>query len=377
MNNDHNSESNSEQQKIPEDPDFEDIQQIAAGELTDDTTAGFLMVPYQDTENGERVPTLMSCDEGLINDPRAAYELYTSLAGMVPIGLAQHLEDMNLKGALNAIEYESRTTAGENPADVRHEFGWQVKTPTIYRYLDQQYIDEFFEEGVIQLSSFSEFRQHEDEMREDSNEGVNIVTAEGEEANISAVTATGMNSYVFCGSTIASESLMNDFEVDGYFKITDTQSFGKAIAKSLENRNEIEIVERGIEGFCEYTDGNLIREDAKITLPEEWDLKDGGRYVSKPEDELPEPLKGRRDETAKPEEEIGGTWIDAADDDNISTEDVEDQLNQIIGDRPLFIKDQSYQNQSEYRLLWQVDGEISNTIQIECPEALEYCEKVT
>jgi hypothetical protein len=377
MNDDDDSELNSEQHKIPEDPDFEDMQQIAAGELTDDTTAGFLMVPYQDTENGERVPTLMSCDEGLINDPRAAYELYTSLAGMVPIGLAQNLEDMNLKGALNAIEYESRTTAGENPSDVRHEFGWQVKTPTVYRYLEQEYIDKFFEEGIIQLSSFAQFAEHEDEARNDSDEGVNIMTVEGDDRCIISVGAAGMDAYVFCGSTIASESLMKEFGVDGYFKINDTRSFAKEIAKSLEKSDDIKRVKKGVEGFCEYTDGNRIRKEAEIEIPES--LSDGdydGFRFERSEEEVPEPLKGRRDENTT-QEEPPGDLKNITDDEEISVENIEAQINQAVGHDPLFIKDERFQEQSEYRWLWHIDGEMSSTIQIKCPEALEYCEKVT
>lgn len=377
MNEDDNDDLNPEQEGVPEDYDFSDLQQMAADELTDETTSAFLTIPYQDTEDSERVPTLMSCDEELIDHPRAGYELYTSLAGMLPIGLAQQLENIDLKGAVDAIEFESRTTAGEHPANVRHELNWHVKTPTVYRYLEQEYIDKFFEEGIIQLSSFAQFAEHEDEARKDSDEGVNIMTVEDEDSAIIGVGAAGRDAYVFCGSTIASDELMEEFGVDGYFKINDTRAFAREISKSLEQSDDVKQVKRGVEGFCEYADGNRIQTESEVEIPEE--LKESnykGFSFEKSEEEIPEALKGRRDD-GKSENEKPDHIKDISRDDNISVENIEAQLNQAVGYDPLFVKDKQYQQQSEYRWLWHVDGEMSSTIQIECMGALEYCERVT
>lgn len=330
---------NVEQPELPEDHEFDDILQMAASELTDETTDGFLMVPYQNKEDGERVPVLLSCNEELVDNSKQAYELYTSLAGMVPIGLAQNLDNMTLRGAIDAIEYESRTMGGESPADVRHEFGWQVETPTVYRYLEQEYIDKFFEEGIIQLSSFARFGEHDDEMRKDTNEGNNIITARGEEHTMYAVAGFGRDAYVLSGSTIESESLMKDFGVDGYFKITDTRAFGREIAKALEQSDRINRVKQGIEGLCEYRDGNQIQKEIEPRTPEDWQGQSEG--------------------------------------DDIPMEEMFKEVQRIAGRDPFFVKDQTYQEQSEYRWLWLIDGEMSNTIQIECPDALEYCQKVT
>jgi len=367
---------NVEQPELPENHDFDDILKIAADELTDEATTGFLTVPYQATEEGERIPIMMACDEEVIKNPRNAYEFYTKLAGRIPIELARSLDDVTLQAMIEALEYESRTMAGEKPADVRHEFSWQIKTPTVYRYLEQEYIDKFFDEGVIQLSSFTQFAEHEDEARNDSDEGVNIITLRGEDSTIISVGAAGMDAYVFCGSTIASESLMNEFNVDGYFKINDTRSFAKEIAKSLEQTGDIKRVKKGVEGFCEYTDGNRIRKEAEIEIPEAWKDDDyEGVRLERPEEELPEPLKGRRDESTTEKKPPGD--LKNITDDDILAKNIESQIWQAVGYDPLFTKHERFQEQSEYRWVWQIDGEVSSTIQIECPDALEYCEKVT
>lgn len=41
-----------------------------------------------------------------------------------------------------------------------------------------------------------------------------------------------------------------------------------------------------------------------------------------------------------------------------------------------FLKQKKYQHQSEYRILWQTDREVKESIIINCPEAIKYCEKV-
>jgi hypothetical protein len=59
---------------------------------------------------------------------------------------------------------------------VRH---WYVKTPELFRYLNQIHIDEFFETGRLRLSSFQQFAKHPDEQRGDPEEGRNVLAGFG------------------------------------------------------------------------------------------------------------------------------------------------------------------------------------------------------
>ncbi len=49
---------------------------------------------------------------------------------------------------------------------------WQVRLPTVIRYMEQQYIDQIFETGNLRLASFRQSAKHKDEMRRDKGEGM-------------------------------------------------------------------------------------------------------------------------------------------------------------------------------------------------------------
>ncbi len=48
---------------------------------------------------------------------------------------------------------------------------WTVVTPEPYRCLEKQWVEAFFADGTLRLSSFARFAEHEDEQRRDENEG--------------------------------------------------------------------------------------------------------------------------------------------------------------------------------------------------------------
>jgi len=48
--------------------------------------------------------------------------------------------------------------------------------PNVYRYTNKQFVDLFFEKGIIRLSSFAKFRSYPDEIRGDKHEGGGGVT---------------------------------------------------------------------------------------------------------------------------------------------------------------------------------------------------------
>ena len=48
----------------------------------------------------------------------------------------------------------------------------QIKLPTVVRYLEKEYVDEFFNTGTPMLASVKKFHQHTDEQRGDTEEGL-------------------------------------------------------------------------------------------------------------------------------------------------------------------------------------------------------------
>ena len=47
---------------------------------------------------------------------------------------------------------------------------WALRVPTFYRYMKTEHIEEFFETGLLMLSSYEKCKKHED-IRKDGREG--------------------------------------------------------------------------------------------------------------------------------------------------------------------------------------------------------------
>lgn len=48
---------------------------------------------------------------------------------------------------------------------------WHIRTPAVVRYLEAQYVDEFFTDVKLRLTSFATFRTYEDEQAGEPHEG--------------------------------------------------------------------------------------------------------------------------------------------------------------------------------------------------------------
>ena len=214
------------------------------------------------------------------------------------------------------------------------QFGreWRIRRPVIYRYLDKQYVDAFFETGSLRISSFSAFAKHKDEARQDSHEGHGIVmhrNSEGQGQTMMAAIAQGHNAYVLCGAMNYRVDLANSFNADSGFRINDSLGFGEAISKYLPG------FYMGMEGACLYLANRTVQRDMgpidldsmKVT-PEGKELDMGKMFQN----------------------------VFAA-----------------AGDDLFFIKSDIYAQQNEYRLLWLSPRDVTGHIDIVCPEARQFC----
>ena len=61
-----------------------------------------------------------------------------------------------------------------------HLIPWTMFTPTVFRLMEREYVERFFETGELMLSSFLRFSQHKDEERNDK-EGEHIIVGLGTE----------------------------------------------------------------------------------------------------------------------------------------------------------------------------------------------------
>jgi hypothetical protein len=216
-----------------------------------------------------------------------------------------------------------------------HEISeWLIRRPCLFRYLEKQYVDLFFSEGILRLSSFSAFSQHKDEERLDTQEGRGSLynaDHEGEGQYIFSVMSQGHDCYVLCGSQVYSKSLAQQFfpdsDVVSGFRINDTTAFGVKLADAIPS------FKGGLEGPCIYNDGLIMRKAGRI---EYRTVHPDGK------------------ETADLNKLHSGLY-------------------RATGSDLFFVKSKKYQHQLEYRLLWAVREKVSDYIDVKCQEAVQYC----
>ena len=87
---------------------------------------------------------------------------------------------------------------------------WNICTPTLFRFINSEYVEAFFKDGSLRLSSFSQFKKHKDEQRFDKHEGklyYVIRTSKEGGYTIEVMTKTPDNAYVLSASMIYDKDL--------------------------------------------------------------------------------------------------------------------------------------------------------------------------
>lgn len=211
---------------------------------------------------------------------------------------------------------------------------WEVIVPSVIRYLEDVYVDAFFERGSLRLSSFRRFRQHQDEQRGDAGEGSIAMQITNPASGHAVVAFNGQEAYVLCGSTVQSVEVMRAFEgAQSGVKIKNPVGFADAVSRRIPGFGG------GFQGACIYTDDRVVR---RAGVP---DMK------------FP-PL----DDEAGAEK-----WGD----------EYERYLAAENANESFLLKPLRYAHQAEYRLVWFAAGLERDYVDIECPEAIKLCEKVT
>jgi hypothetical protein len=214
-----------------------------------------------------------------------------------------------------------------------------IKIPSIYRYMDKEFIDMFFNDGIIRISSFDKFRNYPDEVRGDKSEGGGSIVGKSDKENFTynLMTRVGENGYMLSTSLLHNQQIKDDFETDGVFKIKDPINFAAAISNSLLGNDQVFI------GFCNYQDNRIINKEIKGLSSSDFTNEEGHFIIG-----------GAG--MVKRNSELIGNGIDL-----------------------MFLKDNKYQTQSEFRLVWTIKSQffkMNEFIDIECKEAIQFCEKI-
>lgn len=211
-----------------------------------------------------------------------------------------------------------------------------LSLPNVYRYMNKNYCDLFLKEGILRISSFKRFQEYPDEIRGDANEGGGVYETFSKEGtqNLTFIN-TGQNGYMLCTSLLYDESLMKDFEVDCCLKINDPVNFLNAILNAIPGSNAAFL------GFCNYKEFRNVTKNIN-PFSDTDDLNENGELI------------------------IGG-------------HNFNQRIQETIGSGMdlMFLKELKYQNQFEFRFVWNIDTrhfEVEDYIDIKCKEAIQYCE---
>ncbi|MDD4649170.1 MAG: hypothetical protein PHO79_04020 [Desulfoplanes sp.] len=209
---------------------------------------------------------------------------------------------------------------------------WIIRRPYVYRYMDKKYVDRFFEDGSLRLSSFAEFSRHADEQRQDKEEGKGNLwhmNSEGEGQTIVARMGMGQNAYVLCGSRLHDQAVARDFKCDSGFRINDTTAFANMIASHIPG------FQGGCEGACLYLSERSVDRDL-----------------------------GRVD---------FDMFRDHPGDKTMNLNKIQTFLFNSAGTDLFFLKLKKFVNQNEYRFLWLTSSNVDGILEIKCPEARQFC----
>ncbi len=207
---------------------------------------------------------------------------------------------------------------------------WNVITPSVYRYEDNKWIDEFFLTGKLRLSTFSEFSKYPCEIRGDKTEGFGICYGEAPD-NKSMILAQkqGIRAAILCCSHRLDQKLKKGFNRDSAFEIFNTTNFSFEVARQLSGFNQ------GLEGSCLYRSNLFINRAINLNF----------------------------DEYKRPD----GT---------VDMQIINDAASTLGGAELVLLKRKKYEDQQEYRLLWELDYITGGYIDIIVPNARQYCRRI-
>ena len=213
------------------------------------------------------------------------------------------------------------------------------KVPYVYRYMNRAYIDQFFDDGTLEISSFGHFRSFPDEVRGDKSEGGGVVSGQGSDEGFTfhLMTQVGEDGYMLSASLESSKDLEKCFKTDSHFKIVDPLGFAAAVSSALAGSTQVFL------GFCNYQPLRVIEKQVPGLSATDFTDKEGNFIIGGP---------GMMRRVG----EMVGTGIDL-----------------------MFLKEQRYQYQAEFRFVWTINTKffpVDKEHFVKCKEAIQFCERV-
>jgi len=232
---------------------------------------------------------------------------------------------------LNLLDDIERTS--ERLIEIPHTPFANAYVPMLFRYLELEWVDEFFKTGKLRLSSFKKFHKHDDEQRGDTSEGSNSIFGNSPDHHLFAVTHSGNDAFVLSTSLTFNEQLYIDFKVDSCFVIEKPLEFMDCIIRAIPEFKGINY------GPCLYQPEKIIQR----------------KIPSFNMDSI------KCDENSN----------------NVDMDKMFNLINQVGGNDVLFSKTIKYSNQHEYRILWHSFSDtMPDYIDVFVPEARVFCKQI-
>jgi len=209
---------------------------------------------------------------------------------------------------------------------------WNICTPTLYRYLPSKYVEDFFLDGTIRLSSLEYFHRNKDEQKGDKGEGIAmaVINSEYDGGQAAKAWVIYSNVYVLSTTMVHKEDFYKKFKSDAFISIKETTAFGVEVARQIPD------CIAAFEGPCIYQDRRIVLRKISLDLNQFRDKKN------------PDIMN-------------------------------EEALKQLIFSNtsyyPAFIKDKSFSEQMEYRFVWITKSKADEQVFLKVPEAIQYCER--
>lgn len=210
------------------------------------------------------------------------------------------------------------------------------KLPVLYRYLPTKYIDDFFRDGSLLLTTYERCKIHEDKVRCDPNEGKRTYMLTHGGKVLAGIEGVGRRSYLLCTSMLADA---DHFDDKSYFTINDPLAFASAIARSVP------AFRSGRLGKCLYRpDRSLSRESQRPVIPD------------------PSELRAAQSQEAV---ELAFNKIQQA---------MADLVDAELGGETYFVKAEvPFKKDAEFRFIFTVKDDVAGPLVVPCPEAISFC----
>ncbi|MDZ7843051.1 MAG: hypothetical protein U5R46_19870 [Gammaproteobacteria bacterium] len=192
-----------------------------------------------------------------------------------------------------------------------------IPTTEVVKMARREHVDAFFRDGSLRLGNFRYYNQYDQEEIGDRQEGSFILVGNCPPTTAFVEIGGGFDNYIYC--CFAGEpdpNCLGRFGYDAGMRIRDIAGFTEAVAEKIQS-------EKHWYSKCAYSRDKVV---------------------------------------------VGS--VDA--DFDFGT--ISSRLLDLTSEAKYFVKPDKYAHQCEYRFVWKMPGDVTEPLDLKCPEAIQFCE---